>query len=396
MSFRSVHIVSDIDDQFGGPSVAVPALAAALRELAIDSVILSVKTRDNEQNRIVDDKDLLSISAPRLIKGGFYYAPDMFKLLETQIEMSTVPLVHLHSIWRFPGYVAQTYCDRAKIPLLTSLHSNLYRASLSRSAWKKALARYCYVDKIMSQSLCLHATEPGELEAVRSLGITTPVALIPLGVETNRFDNLPSRGDARAELGLPPDRRYLLFLSRVHPRKGVDALLDAFVDLALWHPEWDLIIAGPEGDADLSSRLRATARLAGIEDRVHFTGMLRGDAIRNAYAASDVFVLPSWFENFGIAIAEALSAGLPVIVSDRTPWSEVNAARAGYCGPVDPERLRLALEQFMRMSDEERAERGRLGKKLISGRTWAHAGEQFAAMYRWALGQGERPAFVHV
>jgi glycosyltransferase involved in cell wall biosynthesis len=149
-------------------------------------------------------------------------------------------------------------------------------------------------------------------------------------------------------------RRYLLFLSRIHPKKGCDLLLMAFAKVAHAHPELHLIMAGPDA-LGLREELQPIADAAGLGDRVHWPGMLKGDAKWGAFAACEAFVLPSHQENFGIAVAEALACGRPVLISDQINIAPEIAADG--CGLVEPDTLEgtlRLLERWLALRPGER------------------------------------------
>lgn len=159
------------------------------------------------------------------------------------------------------------------------------------------------------------------------------------------------------ELG---NRNYLLFLSRIHPKKGCDLLLDAFIRAAKCHPELDLVIAGPD-QVGLVDGLRAQARQAGIEGRVHFPGMLKGDLKTGAFRGARAFVLPSHQENFGIVVAEAMACAIPVLISDKVNiWREVEEDGAGLVRPDTPAGTAALLEDFLAL---DRAEADAMGQR---------------------------------
>jgi glycosyltransferase involved in cell wall biosynthesis len=153
-------------------------------------------------------------------------------------------------------------------------------------------------------------------------------------------------------------RRYLLFLSRIHPKKGCDLLVEAFVGIAAGSPDLDLVIAGPD-QVGLVAELKARAEALGIGARVHFPGMLKGDVKTGAFRGADAFVLTSHQENFGIVVAEAMACGIPVLISDKVNiWREVVADGAGMVEPDTLEGAKALLARFAVLGGEERAAMG--------------------------------------
>ena len=154
------------------------------------------------------------------------------------------------------------------------------------------------------------------------------------------------------------DKRYLLFLGRIHRKKGCDLLIDAFAAVAADDPSLDLVMAGPDQQS-WSTKLREMAEKAGIGDRVHWPGMVTGDAKWGAFYGSEAFILPSHQENFGIAVAEALACGRPVLLADKVNIAEEIAEdKAGLMELDTPEGTRQLLKRWLAMSEYEKKEMG--------------------------------------
>ena len=179
--------------------------------------------------------------------------------------------------------------------------------------------------------------------------------VVPYG--TNRPEGDP--GEQREEFyrAVPElrGRRFLLFLSRIHEKKGCDLLIDAFAEVASEHPDVDLVIAGPD-QVGLQSKLEAQATRRGIARRVFWPGMLRGGAKYGAFRAAEAFVLPSHQENFGIVVAEALACGTPVLISDQVNiWHEIQESAVGLVEPDTAEGTLRLLRRWLEMPTEGRA-----------------------------------------
>jgi glycosyltransferase involved in cell wall biosynthesis len=154
------------------------------------------------------------------------------------------------------------------------------------------------------------------------------------------------------------DKRYLLFLGRIHRKKGCDLLIDAFAKVAADDPGLDLVMAGPDQQL-WSAELQETVNEAGIGDRVHWPGMVIGDAKWGAFYGSEAFILPSHQENFGIAVAEALGCGRPVLLADKVNIAEEIAEdRAGLMELDTPEGTLQLLKRWIAMSEQEKKEMG--------------------------------------
>jgi glycosyltransferase involved in cell wall biosynthesis len=221
--------------------------------------------------------------------------------------------------------------------------------SLAQARWKKALYLWFRLRRDLNGAAALHFTTETERDLTRPLGLR-PLALVePNGISLDEFANLPARGGFRERHGIAPDRPLLLFLSRLHPKKGLDLLLPALALLP--DREVLLILAGPDQDG-YRAFLEAEAARLGLERRILFTGMLQGKEKQAALVDADLFVLPSYQENFGIAVVEALAAGTPVVISDQVNiHREVSAAGVGSVVPTRIDALAGELARWL--GDEE-------------------------------------------
>jgi len=233
------------------------------------------------------------------------------------------------------------------------------------------------------------ATSAAEHESLRRLGLDQPVAIVPNGIDLELPETSPDTGTDK-----PGDRtRVVLFLSRIHPKKGIENLLQAWAGLDT--TGWVLRIAGPGEDGYLDSMRRLAQRL-GLAGRVEFPGAVSGEQKRAAYCAADVFVLPSHSENFGVVVAEALAHGLPVITTTGTPWQEIEGAGCGWWIDIGVPPLAAALGEAMGLSDRQRCLMGKRGQEYVRRYSWDAIARQTAEVYRWVLGRGDRPDCVHL
>ena len=194
---------------------------------------------------------------------------------------------------------------------------------------------------------------------------------------------------------VPEEQRTLLFLSRVHPKKGIELLLCAWAELEARFPEWRLRIVGP-GGADYIASLKAQAMSNG-SSRVAFEGPLYGDAKAVAYRNADLFVLPTHSENFGMVVAEALAQECPAIVSQGAPWSGLESERCGWWIRNDVESLHGALSEAMVQPRQALQVMGVRGRQLMQiDFDWSLLGQQMASAYRWLIEGGEVPSCIRI
>jgi glycosyltransferase involved in cell wall biosynthesis len=229
-----------------------------------------------------------------------------------------------------------------------------------------------------------HATSLQELQEIRSFGLTAPVAVIALGIDLpgGKPTNEASRG-----------RRKALFLSRLHPKKGLDVLLEVWRNIEQSFRTWELEIVGPL-EGSYAKRLKDWVQENEVQ-RVIFRGELTGERKQQVLSEADLFVLPSYSENFAVVVAEALASEVPVIVTPGTPWTDVQARGCGWCIDPTSEELLAAMRSALLKTDEELREMGRRGRRWVATDfSWEAAAERFVESYMWLLGRCGRPTFV--
>jgi glycosyltransferase involved in cell wall biosynthesis len=282
--------------------------------------------------------------------------------------------------------------------------------ALQYKRWKKKIAWWLYQRRDLRSARCLHATGQQEVDSLRALGLRNAIALIPNGVELpeggkeklktemlkaemgDESTNAKLKADIGSQRSEGRRLRKVLFLGRIHPVKGLRYLVEA------WHIArpggWRCILAGPD-EAGHQKELEAILRLRKLENAFKFPGMMENDQKTKLLREADLFVLPSFTENFGMVIAEALAAGLPVITTKGTPWQELRTRQCGWWIDIGVEPLAAALREATSISDQERHEMGRRGRGLVEEKySWPQIGRDMVAVYQWVLGKGPKPVCV--
>ena len=260
-------------------------------------------------------------------------------------EIGDSNVVHIHALWEEIQHQGAVAACAGDIPYVITPHGMLDPWSLSQSRMKKQLYLAWRLRRDLNRAAAIHFTSTVERDLSSPLKLKPPAIVEPNGVDLSEFENLPQRGSFRARYPQIGDRPIVLFLSRIHPKKGLDLLIPAFAAAAI--SQAVLVIAGPDSDG-YAEQVRSEAARSGIGDRVIFTGMLRGRERLEPMVDADLFVLPSYQENFGIAVAEALAAGCPVIISDQVNiHAEVLAAGVGAVIPTRVQPLADALRLWM-------------------------------------------------
>ena len=374
-----VHCTQSVSRLGGGISGGLRQLAHAMQSMNHARVTImgldDDKTAEDVACWAPADVQTFPIYGPH--KLGF--APGLGKALRD----AEPDLVHLHGLWNFPSIAVWRWAKASGRPYLASPHGMLEPWSLEQSRLKKWLANLLYQGPCLRQAACLCATSRLEAENIRLAGYSNPIALIPAGVE------LPANPLPRAVRQNGRVRRAL-FLSRIHPKKGLLNLVRA------WHTlqpgGWELLIAGRDEGGHLAE-VQAAVRKHGLEQQIRFPGEVMEDERTKLYCDSDLFVLPSFSENFGLVIAEALSCEVPVITTHATPWQELEELRCGWWIETGAEPLVAALREAMALPPSALHEMGIRGRSLIEQKyTWEPIGKGMIEVYEWMLGRRSPPA----
>lgn len=300
-------------------------------------------------------------------------------------ELSLPAVVHVHGLWTPFEWRACAYARRSGVPLVMSPHGMLEPWALRHKRLKKWLAWRLYQRRWLARADLLVVNSWNEYRTVRSMGLKGPVAVIENGVDTSDFDQAAVRDDRR---------KCVLFLSRLSPVKGVLDLLGAWSRLPTDHG-YELRLYGP-ADPGYAEQIDAAIERLALGTSVKLKGPVFGTEKWQAYRNADVFVLPSYSENFGIVVAESLLAGLPVITTKATPWECLEAERLGWLVENDPGQLAEALRQAMQLSDSQREQmRGRAAAYARAHFLWPDIIDKYAETYAWVTGaRVQRPAWV--
>jgi len=375
---KHFHIVQSIAADFGGLGLAALRYSQAV---ALAGANTSLYVVDRSKDEMPVDSAIGLIAR---VGGGGVGPVSQVLALKRYFDSHGFDVVHIHGTWT-PILAVASYLALAKgIPVVISPHGCLEPWALQHRGWKKKLALALYQKRIFSKASMMVATAKQELESIRCLGIETAVAVIPNGV-----DMPPVR--THSQVG----ERTFLFLSRIHPKKGLPDLVAAWA--AVRQPGWRVVIAGPDEDGHLDE-IRAQIDTLGLGSDFEFTGLVTGDRKEALFAEADVFVLPTYSENFGIAVAEALARGVPVITTTGAPWEDIETWRCGWWVQPGVDGVARALVAAMNTPQEELREMGQRGVQLVKEKySWDQIGRDALEAYQWMLGHSQqRPDFVDV
>ncbi len=374
-----VHVTHSISRAAGGLFESVRHLSQGVQRSTQAEVLVLALEDERSAVDAAEWKPLAVSTHPVLGPQKFGYSP----ALNRKLKHANPDLVHLHGLWKYPSLAVWRWARQTNRPLIISPHGMLEPWALHQSKTQKLVANLLYQRACLQIAKCIRATSAQELTSIRQAGFRNPVALVPNGVE---LPHLPPRPNPEPTIA---KRRRVLFLSRIHPKKGLLNLVEAWSTLRPRH--WELLIVGPVEVGHLAEVQRAVASHA-LQDSVSFGGPVWGESRNAVYQSADLFVLPSFSENFGLVIAEALANGLPVITTHATPWRELSEHHCGWWSDVGIAPLIESLKEAFAMSAAELRQMGNRGRKLIESQyAWEPLGLQMAAVYEWMLG-GPRPS----
>ncbi len=357
---KVLHVISGLDPRAGGVVAAVMGLAIAQKQSGLEvHVASSFRNGDDVSNRDVLSEQGIGSTMIGPTRTSLAIHPAARRELTGLIRDQQV--VHIHALWEDIQHQAARVCQRLGQPYLITPHGMLDPWSLSQGALKKKLYLALRLRRDLCRATALHFTAKAELDLIAPLQINTPALVEPNGIDLSEYGELPPEGTFRKAYPVLGDRRYILFLSRIHHKKGLELLLPAFSRLS---PDVSLVIAGP-GEPEYVASLKRMADGLGLGERVLFTGMIRGETKISALAEAELFVLCSHQENFGIVVAESLAAGTPVVISDQVNIHDaITAGGVGGVVPTDADALSEELARWLADHDL-RAEAGARAKSFV-------------------------------
>ncbi|MDQ2844185.1 MAG: glycosyltransferase [Acidobacteriota bacterium] len=378
-------MVSHLDPKYGGLSAVVPALGSAVAAHGRCSISLEAFCRPDEHfaPAVAD-----GIAVSYFPVGRLAWRKDATARRTFQRTVAEASGVHIHGLWQMSTAAAVRAAKSLSKPYVISAHGMLERWALANKPVKKKIYAALCERSNLRGAACLHALTEAEAGDYRRFGLPNPIAVIPNGVD------IPASAAAGLFLDRFPalrGRRLILFLGRIHFKKGLDILSEAWARIASRWPEAQLVLAGPDFEGT-QALIETRLRELGIERRVTFTGMLDAPLKWSALAAAECFVLPSYSEGLSVSVLEAMGLGLPVIVSEQCNLPEVACHACGLTIQPRVDELSAALEHMLGASGRERSSFGQNGRRLIDERySWPAIGEQMTALYAWLTG-GPRPA----
>lgn len=390
---KVLTFITSISLKGGGPSRSVPMLVKGLAEVGVDITLMTFRSEDMNTHALEGTPAKLKV----------WEDGTTAREIEDFILSEQFDLIQLQSLWAKSYHVVALIARKHNIPYIITPRGMLEPWSLSQKKWKKKLALMFYQMKDLQKAACIFTTAEMEAQHVRELGVNAPMSVIPNGIETDGY---------ACRTSLEGVKKQILFLSRVHVKKGIEILIDAFCKLRAEggvFKEWSVVIVG-NGEDDYIESLKRKVDELELEDCIKILPPVFGEAKTKLYQESSLFCLPSYSENFGMVIAEALSCGVPAITTNGTPWQLLNGdyatmgasldmlgedKRTGWCIDLSVKNLERTLREAMAMSPAALYEMGQRGSKMINENfNYRSVALKTKCLYEWIVNGGIKPLFI--
>ena len=374
-------MTNSIDMEDGGPSRSVPILAKGLSSIGVDTVLMSCFS-SNMNKHLIEGTNV----ALKVIPTNITYND-----LEDEILSGNYDLIHCQNLWD-PIYnkiakIARKYDIPYMMTPRGCLEPWAYQGQGFIKNIKKKLAMMLYQKRDLQKSVCILATANMEADNIRRLGIKTPIAIVPNGIDISEYKCRSV--DFKASV-----KKQLMFLSRIHQKKGIEFLINAWEQLHTKYPDWNIIIAG-NGEESYIKQLKDMILLKKLQNCVQIIPPVFGESKRRLYYESSLFILPTYSENFGMVIAEAMSCGVPCITTNGTPWQELNDKNLGWCIELNQKNLISTISKAIDLGVDTLFDIGQsCSKHIYDTYQYTEVAAKNKAVYDWIVNGSSKPVFV--
>ncbi|MEL7141241.1 MAG: hormogonium polysaccharide biosynthesis glycosyltransferase HpsP [Cyanobacteria bacterium J06643_4] len=392
---KVLQIVPSISLVYGGPSQMIRGLAEALGQQSKDR-ITQVTVLTTDSNGDVDEAPLeVPLGVP--VKEGsyevIYFRCSPFRRYKFSTELlrwlwdnaADYDIAHIHALFSPVSTTAATVCRWKKLPYIMRPLGTLDPADLQKKKQIKQIYAALLEKPNLAGASAIHFTSELESKVSERFGVETPGMILPLGVALPDLpDRAPSQAAIREKFNIPPERPIILFMSRIDPKKGFDLLLPALNKLHEQQQPFHLLLCGANPqDRAYENSIKEQIEASPWAKSATFCGFIGGELKAQVLSAADVFVLPSYYENFGIAVAEAMAAKLPVVISDQVHiWPAIEKSAAGWVVPTEIEPLTTALTEAVTQAGE-RQQRGENAQQCAKENySWSAIAAQLTTQYQ--------------
>lgn len=386
------HFLMSLNPKSGGPATSVPIQCLGTQKMGAEMCFVTSNLSHRYTDKLVNSGvKLYEIKRSHSIFARYFALP-LKNFFSSFDRLYHPDILHYHGVWRISCHRVAQYGKKHGIPYVVNPRGDLelYRVNNNKlKKLKKEIAWRLYVRDDLQRAACILVTSQQEADAVISRGVTSPIAIIPNGMDINDFPSSIHH--------ILPEKRVVLFLSRVNPIKGLDILIDAWNQLPSdTKNNWELHIVGnsdPEGYEEI---LKQQVQRYGLQQSILFCGPLNGKEKIDKYSSASVFVLPTRNENFGNVVAEAMLCECPVITTKNAPWECIQENNLGWWIDLSVANLVKSLSEAMNASDEERLSLGKKSRQYIINHLSSDSvAKNTYELYEWILSKQNKPLFIH-
>jgi glycosyltransferase involved in cell wall biosynthesis len=382
-----IYTAGALTPQYGGPARSIPVLSAAIKDLGISSEIVHLSSDEGlEELQDVKNVNVSCCSVPYFESRRLriQWSPWYQKTLFERVRKNEECLIHDNGLWMQHNHVAVRVARKSGVPLVISPRGSLSKWAFRYKSYKKIPAWFVYQKRDINAATVVHATSVQEAKDLRTYGVSNPVVVVPNGIQMPI--EIPSQRSSTSD-------REALFLSRIHPKKGLIMLAQSWAKVRPCG--WKILVVGPDEGNHLA-QVKAEVEKLGLGREFTFVGEVEGDKKAALYRRASLFILPTFSENFGMVVAEALSHGLPVLTTKGAPWEELVSHRCGWWVDIDVDSLASGLAEATEVSDEKRQEMGTRGRELIEKKySIRGVAERMKEVYLWMSGKGPSPGCLY-
>ncbi|MBE9201466.1 MULTISPECIES: hormogonium polysaccharide biosynthesis glycosyltransferase HpsP [unclassified Nodularia (in: cyanobacteria)] len=386
---KILQIIPSISLVYGGPSQMVIGLASALAKENVEVTILTTDSNGDSGQKSLD----VTLNCPVKQDGyeiiyfrcapfrRYKFSLDLLKWLK--VHACEYDLAHIHALFSPVSSAAARVCHQQKLPYILRPLGTLDPADLRKKKQLKQIYAGLIERRNLADAAAIHFTSEQEAKISERFGVITRDLVIPLGVippeKIANQENL-----VRNKLGIPPDSPLVLFMSRIDQKKGLDLLIPALEQLLESECNFHFVLAGTNSqDPDYEQKIKAQIANSLLRSQTTITGFVSGELKASLLQAADLFVLPSYYENFGIAVAEAMVAGIPVVISDQVHiWQQVRDSKSGWVGATEVEAFVELIREALQ-NPQECQQRGINAQKYaLEYFSWSAIARQIIQAYQ--------------
>jgi len=383
---KILQIVPSISLVYGGPSQMVKGLSSALASQGVEVTVLTTDSNGDVGQPPLD----VPLNQP-VEQDGYqvrYFRCSPFRRYKFSIDLlrwlsqhaKEFDLAHIHALFSPVSTAAATVARNKKLPYILRPLGTLDPADLRKKRRFKQIYAALLEGPNLAGAAGIHFTSKQEAKISERFGTHTPDLVIPLGVQPpqpplvrgEKEEGMTAKGIARMKWRIPDDQPLVLFMSRIDPKKGLNLLIPALERLLGSGLDFHFVLAGASPQSpDYEKQIQEQLKASTLSSRTTITGFVTGELKAALLQDADLFVLPSYYENFGIAVAEAMVAGTPVVISDQVHiWEEVKGAEAGWVSPCEVDALTECLREALQDVGEQKRRGANAQEYALKNYSW--------------------------